>query len=259
LPSYASTAWYHKALPEDLQKRSVAEVVAQAESFATGQYMQALLAGTSLPPSERTKTIEKMAKLTGLSPDFLDRANMRVSMEQFGKELLRSKKLVIGRFDSRYTGIDSDHTARSVGHDPSASVIFGPFTSAMNEYLRDVLDVKEERVYEILSSKVHPWDYSEFTNRYVSASRTLRTSMRDNPFLKVFAACGYYDLATPGFAMEYTRDHLHLPAKVRNNFTTKYYEGGHMMYVHEPSLKKLRTDLLSFYQSALQPDAVPKK
>jgi carboxypeptidase C (cathepsin A) len=255
VPSYAATAWYHKALPADMQKLDVAEVVAQAEAFATGPYVHALLAGDSLPQDQRMKTINRMAELTGLSVEYLDQANLRVSMRRFGKELLRSKKLVVGRFDSRYSGVDSDHVDGSVGHDPSASVFFGPFTSAMNQYLRDVLEVKEDRVYEILTSKVHPWDYSEFTNRYVNASKTLRKSMRDNPFLKVFAACGYYDLATPAFAMQYTRDHLNLPTNVRDNFTMEFYEGGHMMYVHEPSLKKLRTDLIRFYQSALQAEA----
>ena len=121
----------------------------------------------------------------------------------------------------------------------------------MNQYLRDVLEVEEERVYEILTSNVRPWDYSEFTNRYVNATETLRRAMSDNPFLKVFAACGYYDLATPPFAMEYTRDHLGLAPNLRDNFTMGFYEGGHMMYVHEPSLKKLRDDLVKFYASAL--------
>ncbi len=251
LPSYAATAWYHKALSDELQGLSVNEVFAKAQTFARGPYTQALLLGDALPQEQRSAVVSEMSKLTGLSAEYLERANLRVSMGQFGKELLRSRKRVVGRFDSRYSGTDADHIGSSAEHDPSASVFFGPFTSAMNQYLRDVLEVKEERVYEILTRNVQPWDYSEFTNRYVSASNTLRTSMRDNPYLKVFAACGYYDLATPGFALEHTRDHLNLPPELRQNFTTEYYEGGHMMYVHEPSLKKMRTDLLKFYKSAL--------
>jgi len=259
LPSYAATAWYHHALSDKMQSLSVDEVVDQAKTFAREPYMQALLAGDAIAEEDRTKVIARMAELTGLSTEYLDQANLRVSMGRFGKELLRSHKQVIGRFDSRYSGVDSDHASATTQHDPSASAIFGPFTSAMNQYLRDVLEVQEDRVYEILSSKVHPWNYSQFNNSYVNASSTLRTAMRDNPFLKVFAACGYYDLATPSFAMEHTRDHLNLPTELRANFTTKFYEGGHMMYVHEPSLKKLRKDLLQFYQSALQTKADPEE
>jgi len=252
LPSYTSTAWYHKALPEHLLKQPIEAVVAEAESFASKTYLHALLAGDSLPDEQRKLVIARMAELTGLSADYLDRANLRVSMSRFGKELLRDRRLVVGRFDSRYTGVDSDAVGDRTEHDPSGSAFFGPFTSAMNQYLRDHLQVEEERVYEILTGNVQPWDYSEFTNRFVDASDTLRRAMTNNPHLKVFAACGYYDLATPGYAMEYTRDHLGLPAELRKNFSLAYYEGGHMMYVYEPSLKKLRKDLLKFYDSALK-------
>ncbi len=251
LPSYAATAWYHKTLSDELLSEPVEKVVEQAEAFARGPYMQALIDGDALPDEQRQAVLSKMAELTGLSADYLDRANLRVPMQRFGKELLRSRRQVIGRFDSRYTGVDRDHVNDATGHDPSGSAFFGPYTSAMNQYLRDTLDVNEERVYEILTSKVYPWDYSEFTNRYVNASETLRRAMSDNPFLKVHAACGYYDLATPPFAMEYTRDHLGLATHLRDNFSMSYYEAGHMMYVHEPSLRQLRENLMKFYDSAL--------
>ncbi|WP_236621499.1 S10 family peptidase [Rhodopirellula sallentina] len=255
LPSFAATAWYHNALPEHLQSQTVEKVVAEAEAFAREPYLQALLAGDSIDNEQRKMVISRMAELTGLSADYVDRANLRVSMGRFGKELLRTRRQVIGRFDSRYTGIDSDHVGESTGHDPSASALFGPFTSAMNQYLRGELAVEEDRVYEVLTSKVHPWNYSQFANRFVDASSTLRKAMTDNPYLRVFAACGYYDLATPSFAMEYTRDHLGLPEHLRGNFQMGFYHAGHMMYVHEPSLGKLRKDLVEFYQTTLDDKA----
>jgi carboxypeptidase C (cathepsin A) len=164
---------------------------------------------------------------------------------------LKSRKLIVGRFDSRYTGISLERTRDTTEYDPSASAVFGTFGSALNDYLRHTLKVEEDRVYEIITDKVFPWDYSEFTNQFVDASETVRYAMTLNPHLKVFAACGYYDLATPPSAMAYTRDHLNLAPEIRRNFTMGYYEAGHMMYVHEPSLEKLREDLLKFYQSAL--------
>jgi len=250
LPSYAATAWYHKMLPEHLQSQTVEKVVAEAREFARKPYLQALMAGDSLPSEERKLIIARMAELTGLSAEYLDLANLRVSMQNFGKELLRSERKVVGRFDGRYTGFGTNHIDARTNSDPSGTAFFGPYTSAMNHYLRDVLKVREERVYEILTS-VYPWDYSEFTNRYVDASATLRQAMTNNPYLKVFAACGYYDLATPAFAMQHTRDHLRLAPELRSNFTMKFYQAGHMMYVHEPSLKQLRNDLVNFYRSSL--------
>ncbi|QDT00682.1 S10 family peptidase [Adhaeretor mobilis] len=251
LPAYAATAWYHEALDEPLQKLSIEKLVKNAEKFASGPYLRALLAGDSLQGKKREKIIARMSALTGLSEDFLDRAKLRVSMPQFGKELLRERRKVVGRFDGRYTGSDRDSVGEYTEHDPSGTALFGAFTSAMNQYLRDTLKVEEERVYEILTGNVHPWDYSEFTNRYVDASQTLRKAMADNPYLRVFAACGYYDLATPGFAMQYTRNHLGLSPELRDHIELQFYEGGHMMYVHEPSLEKLRDDLLKFYDTTL--------
>lgn len=253
MPGYAATAWYHKALSDDLQKLSVEDVVAAAEKFASGPYLRALMAGDSLPKERREEIVARMSELTGLSEDYIDASNLRVPMARFGKELLRKQGKIIGRFDSRYSGLALDEVDSTTDYDPSASAVFGAFTSALNDYLRGTLKVEEDRVYEILTGNVHPWDYSEFTNRFVDASGTLRDAMIQNPYLKVFAACGYYDLATPAFAMKYTRDHLNLVPEVRKNFTTDYYHGGHMMYAHEPSLAKLRKDLVKFYDSALSP------
>jgi carboxypeptidase C (cathepsin A) len=251
LPSFAATAWYHKALDDDLLEDSLESVVRDAEEFAIGPYLQALAAGDALPENRRRRIIRQMSELTGLSEDYIDRANLRVSQPRFGKELLRDRRKVVGRYDSRYTGFDRDTLGEMTEHDPSGEAVFGTFTSALNDYLRTQLKVDETRVYEILTGNVQPWDYGSFANRYVSASDTLREAMTANPYLKVFAACGHYDLATPQYAMQYTRDHLGLEPERRDNFTLDFYEAGHMMYVHEPSLVKLRKDLLKFYDEAL--------
>jgi carboxypeptidase C (cathepsin A) len=254
LPSFAATAWYHDALDDDLQDKSVEDVVAAAEEFATGPYLRALAAGDSLPENRRRRIVRRMAELTGLSEDYVEAANLRVAMPQFGKELLRDRKRVVGRYDSRYVGIDRDTLGEYAEQDPSAEAVFGTFTSALNDYVRTTLKVDEPRVYEILTGNVQPWDYSDFANRYVNASEALRTAMTQNPYLRVFAACGYYDLATPSYAMEYTRDHLGLDPDLREHFAMEFYEAGHMIYIHEPSLKKLRKDLVEFYDHALDPN-----
>jgi carboxypeptidase C (cathepsin A) len=251
LPTYAATAWYHDALDDDMQDESLEEVVDQAEDFASGPYLRALAAGDSLTEARREQVIRRMSELTGLSEEYIDAANLRVSMARFGKELLRKRRRVIGRYDSRYVGIERDALGEATQHDPSGEAVFGTFTSALNEYVRTTLKVDEPKVYEILSRNVQPWDYSSFANRFVDGSETLRAAMTANPYLKVYAACGYYDLATPQYAMEYTRDHLGLAPEMRGNFTLGYYEAGHMMYVHEPSHKKLRADLVKFYDDCL--------
>ena len=250
LPTYTATAWYHDALPGDLQKLPLREVVRQAERFAEGDYLRALFLGSALPAAERRAVVELMARLTGLSKGYVEGANLRVSMSRFGKELLRSRRRTIGRFDSRFKGIDRDNVGESYELDASGAAIFGPFTATLNDYMRRELKYKESNVYEILTGKVHPWSYSRFENRYVDASDSLRQAMTANPYLKVFMACGYYDLATPHFAMDYTVRHLGLAPELRKNLTVRFYEAGHMMYIHEPSMKQLRKHLELFYRDA---------
>ena len=250
LPSYTATAWYHKALPEAMQSQSLEAVVKQSEEFANRGYAAALLQGTSLSDSEFNAVAEKLSQLTGLSRDFVMKSKLRIDMDRFAKELLRSRSRTIGRFDSRYLGIDRDDAGDGYEYDASGAAIFGPFTAAFNDYVRRDLQYTEDRVYEILTGNVQPWSYKRFEGRYVDATETLRKAMTANPYLKVFLACGYYDLATPHFAMINTTNHLLVEPSIKSNLEYSFYEGGHMMYIHQPSLKKLRSDLLKFYEKS---------
>ena len=251
LPTYAATAWYHGQLSEELQRKPVKEVVAEAEKFAAGPYAAALLKGDALSENRVDAIAKQYSSLTGLSVEFVKRSRLRVSQGRFSKELMRDEDLTAGRFDSRYKGIDRDSAGESYDYDASSAALFGPFAAVINDYLRRDLKYSDDRVYEILTGNVQPWSYSRFEGRYVDATDTLREAMTTNPYLKVYLACGYYDLATPHFGMEYTIDHLGLAKPLRDNLQFGYYEGGHMMYVHEPSLELLKSDLTEFYRSAV--------
>lgn len=249
LPAYTATAWRHKALADDLLGKPLEEVVAEAEKFAYGDFADALLQGAAMPEAKRKEVLVETARLTGLSEKYLEASKLRVSMWRFGKELLRDRNQVIGRYDSRYVGPGVNGVGESMDYDPSDAAIEGIFCAGMNAYLAEDLDYQDDRVYETLTS-VQPWSYKPFVNRYVTTALRLREAMVTNPKLKVFAACGYYDLATPPFAMKHTRDHTLDTEALRKRFTMAHYEAGHMMYVHEPSLKKLREDLVEWYEAA---------
>jgi carboxypeptidase C (cathepsin A) len=251
LPTYAATAWYHKALDPALQAKPVTEVVAEAEQYAAGPYAAALLQGAVLPIEQQRQVAGELARLTGLNAEFVLRSRLRVDMDRFAKELLRQRSRTIGRFDSRFLGIDRDDAGEGYEYDASGAAIFGPFTATMNDYLRRELRFEDAGVYEILTGKVQPWSFRRFEGRYVDATDSLRLAMTANPFLKVFLACGYYDLATPHFAMHHTIDHLMIDPVLRENVTFGFYEGGHMMYIYEPSMTALRADLEGFIASAL--------
>jgi carboxypeptidase C (cathepsin A) len=250
LPTYTAIAWYHKKLPSDLQNGDVQRAVDESRKFAVGEYADALMAGDALPAARRAEITQKVARLTGLSPDYIDRTNLRIEIQRFTKELLRSERRTIGRIDARFTGIDHDAAGERPEFDPSIAAIIGPYSGMLNNYVRNDLKFDSDLPYEVLTGRVRPWSYAPYENRYVNVAETLRSAMTQNPFLHVFVAKGYYDLATPFFAADYTFDHLGLDPTLRGHLSGAYYEAGHMMYVHPPSLAKLKADIAQFIKSS---------
>jgi carboxypeptidase C (cathepsin A) len=250
LPTYTAIAWYHKKLPADLQG-SLQNAIDGSRRFALGEYTQALMAGDDLPAAQRAETAKKLARLTGLSPEYIDHANLRIRINRFTKELLRNERQTVGRLDGRFTGNDLDAAGESTEYDPSYPAIQGPYTAMFNDYVRSELKFESDLAYEVLTGRVRPWSYASFENRYVNVAETLRSAMTQNHFLKVFVGKGYYDLATPFFAAEYTFNHLGLEPTLRSHISTGYYEAGHMMYIHPPSFAKLKQDIAQFIHSSL--------
>ncbi len=248
LPSFAATAWYHKKLPADLQKKPLPEVLAEAETFASGDYNRALLLGGALPAEQRAAIVKKMSRLIGLSEAYIDGANLRVSMSRFNAELLRDQRLVVGRFDSRYTSTMRDPLGDGAERDPSADAIFSAFASTFNHYIRNDLKFEDDRPYNILAS-VGKWNW-DAENEFADVSETLAESMSTNPFLKVHVSNGYYDMATPYFASRYTFNHLIVHPDLNKNITHDDYTAGHMMYLNIPDLKKQKTDLAKFIRAS---------
>ncbi len=249
LPTYTATAWYHHKLPPELQQ-DLKQTLKEVEEFARGEYATALFKGDAMSPEERQQIVHKLARYTGLSPEYIERSNLRVKIFRFVKELLRDQRRTVGRLDSRFTGIDRDAAGEAFEYDPSYAAIQGPFTAMMNDYVRTQLDFKSDLPYEILTGRVRPWNYGKYKNRYVDVAETLRAAMTKNPALKVFVANGYFDLATPFFATEYTFNHLQLDPELRGHVSMGFYEAGHMMYINRASLVRLKADLADFIRSA---------
>jgi carboxypeptidase C (cathepsin A) len=250
LPTYTAIAWYHKKLPADLQG-DLQKALDESRQFAKGEYADALMAGQALPPARRAEIIKKLSRLTGLSTEFIDHCDLRVQISRFAKELRRSDRRTIGRIDGRFTGIDADAAGATPDYDPSIAAVTGPYAGVLNDYVRTDLKFESDLPYEILTDRVRPWSFEPYENRYANVAETLRSAMTQNPFLRVFVGKGYYDLATPFFAAEYTFDHLGLDASLQNHITGSYYEAGHMMYVHPPSLAKLKKDIAEFMQGSI--------
>lgn len=257
LPSYTATAWYHNKLPQELQQKPLDDILALAEEFSLNDYALALLKGRRLEKEKRDNVIQKLAYFTGLSPDYINQSNLRVNVSQFTKELLRKRNLILGRFDSRFIGGSLDPLRKTADYDPSTDAVFGVFTATFNQYVRTDLKWEKDEPYKILAD-VWPWSFGEAENQYYSVASLLDEEMRRTPGLRVFVANGYYDLATPYFATEYTFDHMGLDGQLKDRVKMGYYDAGHMMYIHNPSLVKLSKDLHQFIKETLEKTEVGK-
>ena len=252
LPSYATTAWYHKKLSPALQSKSVDQVAQEARLFAANEYMPAMLRIDSLTSAEKQTLLDKFSMYTGLSRDFVDRNNFRVELDEFNKELLRSERRTTGRLDSRFKGIDRDAAGEGTDGDPSINAIRPPYTAAFNSYVRGELGYKSDVEYYILGGGVTgPWNYN-VTNAYADTSIPLKDAMAKNPYMRIMIAAGYYDMATPFYAAEYTVSAMNLDPALRKNISFTYYDSGHMMYIEKGSLKKLKDDAAAFIQRSLK-------
>lgn len=247
IQTFAATAWYHKKLPADLQGRTIKEVVDEARAFAFGDYVLALTKGNTLTDVERSAMAEKLARYTGLSPNYILLANLRVDSGRFRKELLRDRRLVVGRLDGRFTALDADAAGERQEFDPSNVALAGPYVATFRHYVKHTLKWESDLHYPT-SGNVRPWSYVQ--NRYMDMTDALRQTMAKNPFLKVFVICGYYDMATYVGGIEFNLTHMAYERQIADRVSFGYYEGGHMMYIRPSAHAALKKDTAAFIQSA---------
>jgi len=260
LPTFAAIAYYHNKIPN--KPADILAFIEQAREFAHGPYAAALYAGNALPDADADKIAEQMSALIGLSPKFIKEANLRISATRFRKELLRDQNKILGRYDGRFAGPDADAAGENPGYDPSDTGISGAYVASFHEYLEKELKFSSPEAYNNSGPGLNQnwdWDHHPATGPAFGFGRQQRMpyvagdlgdTIRKNPHLKVFAANGIYDLATPFTATEWELAHMGTDAKLRGNVTWGYYPSGHMVYLNVDALKIFRQDLGKFYDSA---------
>ncbi len=251
LPTYTATAWYHHRLAPDLQKDLTA-TLREVERFAATEYLEALAKGNRLTPAERQNIVDKLSRYTGLDKKFVSESDLRIEIFHFTKELLRSENKTVGRIDSRFTGTDESGVSDRPDYDPSIAVIRPPYTSAFNQYIQSELNFKSELEYYVLGGGLQGWNWGVASNGFADTSNALRSAFAKNPYMKLFVAMGYFDLATPYWAAEYTLSHLGIDPAAQKRITTADYTAGHMMYIDGPMHAKLKRDVEAFVAEAVK-------
>lgn len=256
LPTFTAVAAYHRALPAEPDDLNA--LLIEARAFATGPYQAALLKGDRLSDAELDALAQKMHAFTGLSVDYLKAARLRVNPNAFRQELLRAKGLTVGRIDARYTGPNQNPQAEGAPWDPHGSAVGAAFTAAFMDYLHKDLKFGDGKDYRVSGRDIgQSWDFKHkvgsATQAMVNTTPDLTHALLTNPHLRVLVLNGLTDLATPFLATEFTMDHLNLPPAYRAHVEMKYFDSGHMMYLHEPELKQMKKELAGFFKKTMHP------
>jgi carboxypeptidase C (cathepsin A) len=253
IPSFTMIAGFHHKLADDLAS-DLGKARQQSELWASTEYAQALAKGDGLGPEERSKVVADMARYTGLSPQVIDEANLRIDVPKFTHYLLLDQKLRVGRLDGRFTGVDPDGLLDTPFYDPTESAVLPPFTSVFQSYVRTELGYKTDMPYQVFvqdESFEKDWNWGSGLDGFPDTATALRQALVKDPYLKVLVMEGYYDLATPYYAANYTMDHLDLGPAYRQNISFATYDAGHMVYLPITGLQKLKTDLAGFIERAV--------
>lgn len=251
-PTYAATAWYHNRVKN--KGESLESFLKGVRAFTENEYAPALLKGDQLTKSEKETIAQKLADFSGLAREYWLKADLRVTNKEYFQELLRDKELTVGRLDSRYTGINEDPLSQSAFTDPQSDAISSPYISAFKDYLYNDLNVRKDLSYITTAGlrKDFKWDWNHNGNVIwnaqvaVSTLPDMTSAMKRNPDLKILILNGYYDLATVFYGVEHSINHMDLGAELKKNIIMKYYEAGHMMYTHMPSMQKFKKDVDEF-------------
>ncbi len=252
VPSYAVAAAYLDALPGG-KPADLEAFMKEVEQWAMTDYATTILAGGAVDPQQRRTVLEQMHRYTGLSRDFLDQSDLRVTAPEFEKELLRDQRLVVGRLDARFTGPTGDQLETTPSHDPQSSAISSAYTSVFNTYIRSELGYDGNREY-VPSGMARPWNWDRGTNigfglaGIPNVAPDLATAIERNPRLEVLLINGIYDLATPYFAAVWTMDNMGLPPDLRDNIQRADFAAGHMMYVEQTLLPQWKRTLDAFIE-----------
>ena len=251
-PTYAATAWYHNKI--DNKTEDIFDFLDEIRAFTEQEYMPALYRGDQLSQAEKSAMAQKLSHYTGLSQEYWIQSDLRVTNSEFFQELMRDQGETVGRLDSRFTGINQDLLSQTASYDPQSIAISPAYITGFMDYFFGQLGVAKDLTYMVTAGRRDgfAWDWKHEGNMAWGTIGAINTgidmaeALTKDPNMKVLVLNGIYDLATVFYGVEYSINHLGLPPDIKKNIIMEYYEAGHMMYTHQPSLEKFKKDVADF-------------
>ena len=250
LPTEAASSWYHRALPN--QPPNLQAFLSEVQTFAMGEYLNALAQGSRLSPATFNDVAAKLHRYTGLSEAYIRESNLRVPYWRYSTELFRNSGTTLGRLDGRYTSYALDRISDRPDFDATDASMDAAYVATGNAYMRQALGYHTSLIYRPIANFFAQWDWTHNGSVPTNTAQDLAAAMAYNPNLRVFSANGYYDFATPYFATVYTLNHMNLSPDLQRNISYGFYEAGHMVYLHPEALSQFHDDLEGWYAQALQ-------
>ncbi|WP_394761236.1 S10 family peptidase [Phenylobacterium sp.] len=260
VPSFAATAVYWKR--SAIQPKDLNAYLDEVRAWAAGPYLTALTKGGNISPQEFDATAKQLSAYIGIPAEFIKRANLRVDLNHFRVELLRDQNRILGRYDTRFTGINTDNVGENAEYDPSDTGINGAYVAALHDWVEQLGYTTDLNYWPSGPNINQAWDWRHRPpgggfggggrkEAVANTAADMGVAMRQNPHLMVYALNGYYDMATPFFGTEYDISHLYLDPSIKGNVRFGYYASGHMVYLNQDALKQMKADVARFYDDAL--------
>jgi carboxypeptidase C (cathepsin A) len=256
VPTMSIAAMHHRRSRAFAVSTPPEDVLQEAERFATGDYATLLTRGASMPVAQRDLILGRLADLIGLPADMVARAEGRITIGTFTRELLRDERKVLGCYDATITTTDPFPDRESfAGPDPTLSGIGPAYTTAINRQLRSEIGVETDREYVVLSNEVNELWRNDAPEHFfappVGATDDFRYGMSLNPHMKAFITHGRYDLVTPYYASDRLRNLMRLDSEMASRLTVRHFGGGHMFYAWEESRREFTAAISAFIADAV--------
>jgi carboxypeptidase C (cathepsin A) len=250
LPTLAAIASYHGKV--DRKGKTPPAFIDVVYKWGMHEYLDALIAGRDLPEASRQRIAKQLQAWTGIGANYYLAHDLVITNVEFARELLKSRGLILGTYDARYTGPAPKAGEKAI--DPFAKVEAATIPM-LQAYFKNALDVTfsmSDYRESVPPDAAKDWKYTPTSGTGGPFSdydypAALDAAFAANPKFRLVIGTGIYDLTTTLGPARYLVAQSHYPA---DRVFLRQYEGGHMAYTNESALVAFTSDIRAWITGA---------